>query len=403
MKTIISIILLAVLIISCAPVLPANSANKSPESPKQIVIVNLSVNNTNSTNVTVTLPVQIQNQTTLALTNASTPHKEAVEGELVNFPSLRASDPDGDPITYTFSKPLNEKGEWRTKEGDAGEYPVTITASDGVNTVSQQVLVIVKPRNKPPVIMLEEPLATAEGQNFTLHINVSDADGDRVTVNYSGFMTLESKIVGYNESGLRKIVITATDGKSITTREVLVSVNNTNRPPSFASLASISVNEGEKIAVKPTATDPDGDKTSFTFDEPLDASGNWKTEIGDAGDYQLTIIASDGELTTEQTVDVTVRAVNRPPVIELDSPINIKEGEIVKLSPTITDKENDEVKITYSGWMTSDTKQTSFNDQGQHKVIVTARDSAGNQATFEVTVDVADVNRPPVFGSESFG
>src|SRR3990167_2168547 len=118
MKTIISIILLAVLIISCAPVLPANSANKSPESPKQIVIVNLSVNNTNSTNVTVTLPVQTQNQTTLALTNASTPHKEAVEGELVNFPSLRASDPDGDPITYTFSKPLNEKGEWRTKEGD---------------------------------------------------------------------------------------------------------------------------------------------------------------------------------------------------------------------------------------------------------------------------------------------
>ncbi|HLC33347.1 MAG TPA: hypothetical protein VJJ82_05965 [Candidatus Nanoarchaeia archaeon] len=407
MKTIISVILIAAFIISCAPVLPANSANKSSESPDQVVINisnNTGVNQTASANLTINSTTP-KNQTTPAVNKSSafTPRKEIVEGELVNFPSLRAVDPDGDPITYTFSKPLSEKGEWRTSVGDAGEYPITITASDGVNTVSQQVLIVVKARNKAPSIALNEPLFTAEGQTFTLQLNVSDADGDRVTVNYSGFMSSESKLVGYNESGLRKVVISASDGKSVTTREVLVSVNNTNRPPTFASLAAIKVKEGEKVTVKPSATDPDGDKVTFTFDSPLGVDGSWTTAVGDAGNYSLNVIASDGELTAEQKVTITISAVNRPPVIELDSPINVKEGETVHLTPTITDKENDEVKVTYAGWMTSDTKQTNFNDQGSHKVVVSARDSAGNQATLDVTVNVADVNRPPVFGSESFG
>src|SRR3990167_1780809 len=125
MKTIISIILLTVLIISCAPVLPANSLNKTTESPKQVA--NVSMNQTNTTNTS----ASAANSTLATATevsaspNASIPRKEVVEGELVNFPGLRASDPDGDPITYTFSKPLTEKGEWRTNLGDAGEYPVT--------------------------------------------------------------------------------------------------------------------------------------------------------------------------------------------------------------------------------------------------------------------------------------
>src|SRR3989338_8163256 len=39
------------------------------------------------------------------------PRKWAVEGDLVNFPNLKATDPDGDPLTYTFSTPLSDKGD----------------------------------------------------------------------------------------------------------------------------------------------------------------------------------------------------------------------------------------------------------------------------------------------------
>ena len=39
--------------------------------------------------------------------DSSLPRKEVKEGELVSFPNLKAVDPDGDPITYTFTAPLN--------------------------------------------------------------------------------------------------------------------------------------------------------------------------------------------------------------------------------------------------------------------------------------------------------
>ena len=54
---------------------------------------------------------------------------------LLNF-SARATDPDGDPIKYTFTSPLNENGEWLTKEGDAGEYEVILTAIDGTKLLN---------------------------------------------------------------------------------------------------------------------------------------------------------------------------------------------------------------------------------------------------------------------------
>lgn len=391
MFRIISVLILA-LMLACAPVLPASNRtierNITTEAP---VAVNISNSSLESSEVD-------KNESI----DSALPRKEVVEGELVNFPNLKAIDPDGDPITYSFTKPLNEKGEWRTKEGDAGQYQVTITASDGVNTVTQQLLIVVKPRNRLPEIMLEEPVEVAEGQNLTLKFNTTDADGDNVSVTYSGYMTSPTKFVDYNESGPHKVVLTATDGKAEVKQEVLVTVKNTNRAPVLSNIDSIVVKEGEKVSLKPSAKDPDGDKISYIFDEPLNDDGMWETQIGDAGEYEFIITATDGELTAEQLVQLTVESVNRPPVIELE-PVKVKEGETVLLKPVITDKENDEVKITYSGWMTGESKQTGFDDQGEHKVIITARDSAGNQASLEVTVTVEDVNRPPVFGTDAFG
>src|SRR3989344_6604417 len=43
-----------------------------------------------------------------------TPVKEYTEGDLVGFPNLKATDPDGDKITYTFTEPLDGEGKWQT-------------------------------------------------------------------------------------------------------------------------------------------------------------------------------------------------------------------------------------------------------------------------------------------------
>ena len=387
--------LLLVFVVACAPALPARNQTQNV-TVEPTINVTATLEEVNETE-------PVQNETKVpAVVSKDLPRKEVVEGETVSFPNLKAVDPDGDPISYTFSSPLNEQGIWRTKVGDAGEQVITITASDGANTVAQQVLIVVLPKNKAPVIELAEPIEANEGELFTFNPTLSDADGDNVTISYSGWMNSNTKNLSFDDSGLHKVVITASDGTSVTSREVIVSVKNVNRPPTVFSVDEIKIKEGQRAIVKPAAKDPDGDTVRYEFEEPVNASGIWSTQIGDAGEYEFLVIASDGELTAETTVKVIVEAVNKAPSIELEGPIQANEGDVVTLNPVISDPEGDEVRVSFSGWMDSNRRQTTYDDSGNHKVTVTARDSVGNEAELEVIVVVNDRNRPPIFGTGSF-
>jgi len=400
MKKLAIIALLVIVLIACAPVIPSRNqtVNKTANST-----INKTVEQGNKT-----IETPAENATLNAKTENNTdtrdvPRKEVLEGDLVSFPNLKAVDPDGDPIKYTFSRPLNEKGQWQTREGDAGEQLVTITASDGTNVVSQKVLLVIKSKNRAPVIELEQPVKAKEGETVTLAPQVSDPENDEVNVTYSGWMESDTKKLGFDDAGLHKVVITATDSKGVKSSiEAIVSVENTDREPELADIPAQTIKEGQKITLKPNAKDMDGDNISYTFDSPLDENGQWQTKIGDAGDYEIKVTANSNDLSAEKNFLLTVQSVNRPPVIELDSPITVKEGETVTLVPTITDPEGDEVRVSYTGWMNTNTRATGYGDQGDHIVTISARDTAGNEARLDVTVTVEDVNRAPIFGAGSF-
>ena len=327
--------------------------------------------------------------------------KEVVEGQKISFPNLKAVDPDGDKLTYKFSKPLNERGEWQTKVGDAGDYKVTIMVSDGKNNASQEVLIKVNPANRAPKIDVAKELKVKEGELVTLDVRLTDPDGDSVKLDISGWMTDKTKQTTFEDSGTHQVVLKATDGKLSSTETLRVIVQNVNRPPKLDPIIDLVVKEGEKVVIKPSAADPDNDKLKFTFSAPLDKTGEWQTKIGDAQNYRINVTVSDGEFTDTLGFLVSVAAVNRPPVIDVAKTITVNEGETVKLNAKVTDPEEKPVKVEYSGWMTSDTYTTNYNDAGTHKVIIIASDEE-NKATAQVTVVVKDVNRPPTFNPDAF-
>ncbi len=398
MKKLTIIALLIIILVACAPVMPQEHKDDKDDH-KDEKPLNETADDTEPQET------EMPEEQELEETKVDTrdfPKKEVTEGDLVSFPNLKAVDPDGDPIDYTFSEPLNEKGEWQTEEGDAGEYVITITASDGTNTVSQKVLLVVNSKNKAPIIEITDPVEAKEGETLKLDITVTDPDGDNVTVTYTGWMTSDTKEVSFDDEGLHKVVVSATDGIHTSKKEFIVSVMKTNRAPQMDEFIEVTRKEGEKIKLTPKANDPDGDAISFNYEFPFNENGEWQSEIGDAGEYEVLVTATDGDLSSEQIVLVTLEPVNKPPVIELESPVTIKEGETITLSPKVTDPEGDEVRVTYSGWMNSNTKTTDYSDSGEHIVVVEARDSAGNEASLEITVIVQDVNRAPVFGQGSF-
>jgi hypothetical protein len=79
--------------------------------------------------------------------------------------------------------------------------------------------------------------------------------------------------------------------------------------------------------------------------------------------------------------------------------LRYKETDFIDLTEalSIEDEELGELVVRYSGWMTSATKQTGYDDAGEHTVTVTVTDSEGLITTTDVTIVVEDVNRPPVF------
>ncbi len=324
-----------------------------------------------------------------------------VEGDVVQIRRDAAVDPDGGELRYTYSAPLNAQGRWETRVGDAGIYELTITASDGRLISTRTVVVEVLPLNLPPVIENFVDITVNEGETIRLNPTVTDPDGDDVTLTYSGFMTSDTRQTSYDDAGVYEVTLTADDGTAQTTQTITVTVLNVNRAPVITQLQATDVVEGELAIVSIVAEDPDGDQLTYTYGEPFNAEGTWRTSVGDAGDYSIPVTVSDGEDSVTQTVSFTVTPANNPPVIENFGDITVNEGETIVFNPTVTDPDGDEVSYFYSGYMTSNTRETTYGDAGEYRVTLTATDGVAS-TTQTVSVTVIKVNRPPVFQDDLF-
>ncbi len=335
--------------------------------------------------------------------DAAMPTRTITEGDLVSFPNLAATDADGDTIHYAFSQPLDAAGKWQTREGDAGEYTVTITASDGKDTVTQSIKIIVRAGNRAPVLHITDLTPRFfVGETVTIDASAEDPDGDPVSIVYSGWMDGATKIAARKDVGTHEVRVIASDGKKVVSERVHVRIDRRNSPPSISPLANRTLIEGETLALSPRVNDPDGDVVAISFSEPLDAQGSWTPTKADVGDHFITITASDGASNTTMPLLVTVLRYNRAPILVLNSAaIEVDEGSMVSIVANAEDLDGDSVTIAYEGWMTASAYQTTYEDAGVHAVKVTASD--GMLATSQnVTITVRDTNRAPVFDPQSF-
>ncbi|MFH1174964.1 MAG: hypothetical protein V1725_07570 [archaeon] len=329
------------------------------------------------------------------------------EGDLIQL-KPHAISPEGADITYEFSTPFNKNGLWQTKDGDAGKHLVTITASDGITAASESVLVEIKPSNKAPVIECPNEITVNEGETIKMDCNVYDIDGDEVIVSYSGFMTNPSYKTTYDDAGSYSVVIRASDKMHTTTTTVPVLIKNVNRAPVFETpLDDFTAQETDVVTLNVKAYDPDGDPITVTYGTPFDSQGVWKTKIGDAGTYQVSVVAADSELTTKETAQLTLKPINTAPVLKSIAPIVVREGEELVINAEAYDRENDDLVITYSGWLTNgkyDVKYTDAYPDGcgvplcNATYIITVKASDGFLSdSVDVPITVVDTWRGPVF------
>lgn len=323
-----------------------------------------------------------------------------VEGELIDLDPM-AVDPDGDEVFYTFSEPLNNEGKWQTQIGDEGRYLVSIEASDGDLKTESSILLIIERANRAPVIDCDDEAVLREGERFYVgdYCEVYDEDDEEVVVYYSGWPGVSRYVTTYSDAGKHTLLITANDKTHTVKHELPINVINANRAPMFPEgfPEKIVGMEGDILTIDTTGVvDPDGDDLSFSFSEPFDNDGIWKTKIGDAGTYDVDVVAKDNDGTTKATVIVEIQLANTKPVLKNIANIEVNEGETIKLAISATDREGDPLSVKISGWMNTAEYTTTYDDAGEYTVKVVVSDGE-QEASQIVDITVKNVNRAPQF------
>ncbi|MBU0470206.1 MAG: hypothetical protein KKA62_00655 [Nanoarchaeota archaeon] len=229
---------------------------------------------------------------------------------------VKVTDPDNDVINYTFSPPLNEKGEWKTNYGDAGEYLVTLKATDGVHIVEKKIKVVVNRVNVAPVIQALKDLFVKEGQTVKFEPKVTDPNKDAVTVKVSEPLNGGVFVTNHESAGEYKIKVLASDGELESESFFKLVVEDVNVLPEIKNLKDVKVKEGETVTLNLQTSDLDDDTVILKISDPVGDDGVWETTYVDHGEYLITVTADDGKDTVTKKIKLVVEDVNMPPKFE---------------------------------------------------------------------------------------
>ncbi|HCH4139750.1 TPA: tandem-95 repeat protein [Vibrio parahaemolyticus] len=266
------------------------------------------------------------------------------------------------------------------------DLTISASVSDGVNpTVSDSDSLIVNRVNDAPTIKVDavesitEDAVSTDTVVATLTVRDTDTPEDQLTVslenNSNGYFVLVGNEVKLTQAGvdavnndelnLKDLTISASvsDGVNPTANDSdSLIVNRVNDAPvAKDDIATTQEDTAVTIDVLPNDSDVNGDKLSIQSASVPEAQG--KVEIVDGklvftpaenfnGDAEITYTVTDGELTDEAKVAVTVNPVNDAPTIKVDAVESITEDAVntdtVVASLTVRDTDTPEDQLTVS-------------------------------------------------------
>jgi RHS repeat-associated protein len=260
--------------------------------------------------------------------------------------TLTASDPENDPLTFTFSPPLNSSGMWQTTYDDAGEYITRVTVTDGFSSVSQDVKITVLNVNRPPVLSPIGSLSAVEGSYFSYNVSASDPDNDQLTYSDDSPLFDINPFTGEigfvpRFAGNHSFNISVSDGAAAVSQEVFLEVRNTNSPPEIEFIFPQIAIVGSNFSLLVNASDPDGDKLMFSDDTEIfdinAATGRieFTPDSGQTGTYFINITVTDG-IETDYAVLNLVVISDKPLELQPIQDIIAYAGDLIKIIANAT-------------------------------------------------------------------
>lgn len=215
--------------------------------------------------------------------------------------------------------------------------------------------------NRAPVFASIGEKSVNEGALLSFSVSATDADGDALIYSaralpagatFSG--QTFSWTPGYDQAGTYQVTFVVSDGKVEDFETIAIEVADvpTGSDPVLQSIGDKGVDEGQSLSFSIHATDPDGDEITYAATGlPSGASFvgdtfSWTPDYGQAGTYPVTFTASDGQGSDSEQITITVRHVNRPPVLAAVSDRSVDEGSLLSFSIQASDPDGDAIALS---------------------------------------------------------
>src|SRR5881394_3670505 len=216
-------------------------------------------------------------------TISGTPATTATVGTAYSF-TPTASDPDGDPLTFS----ITNRPAWTTFSTTTGQLQGTPTAAGTFSNVSISVsdgkapsvalaafsIVVTQPNRAPTISGTPATTATV-GTAYTFTPTASDPDaGTTLTFSvankpaWATFSTTTGQLQGTPTAAgtFAGIAISVSDGQaSASLASFSIVVTQPNRAPTISGTPATTATTGTAYSFTPTASDPDGDTLTFSI------------------------------------------------------------------------------------------------------------------------------------------
>ena len=291
--------------------------------------------------------------------------QSVLKGTLVNLDGSGSSDPDSDPLTFTWTAPAGitlsstvvDKPTFTAPDVITDtDFKFTLVVNDGtVDSPADEVIITVKPANEAPTANAGPDQTVNEGDLVTLDgSGSSDPDSDPLAYHWTApdGITLNLDIplnptftapeVDADTDYTFSLVVN--DGTTDSPAdEVIITVKHVNKAPVANAGDNQSVNEGDLVTLDGSSgsSDPDSDPLTYQWTAPdgitlnLDIPSNptfTAPEVDADTDYTFSLVVNDATIDSPaEEVVITVKHVNKAPVANAGDNQSVDEGDLVTL------------------------------------------------------------------------